>query len=421
MDSVRHVIPDGAIAIDRDRILDIGKSSDLEERYHTAEVIDARGAIAMPGLINTHTHLATVMFRGLAEEMPLEPWLKAVWGYENAWVNSETVATAARLAMLESIMGGITCAVDMYWFPGVTAQEASAIGFRLAAGPVFIEGDKHPDNMNMGQRELFAREFVQRYSNDPFIVPMFMPHGTCTDSPELLTRVKRLADEQGVYVNLHAAETATERDAVLKRYGKTPIRLLAEAGLLDGRSLLAHCVHVDDEEIGLLARRASVSHNPMSNLKLASGIAPLAKMAAAGVRISLGTDGAQSGNDLDMWLAMRLASVLQKNATGDTRCFPARDIVAMATLEAANAIGLGEKIGSIEKGKLADIILVNIDKPHMIPLYDVYTQLVYAAGREDVSTVIIGGKVLIREGTFVSLDPEEAIERMRTLAERIKK
>lgn len=423
MDEGGRIMPGAAVAVDSGTILEIGDCGDVSARYEAGATIDASNAIVMPGLINTHSHLATAMFRGAAEDMALEPWLRAAWAREKAMVDRETVALSSRLGMLELMMGGVTCAVDMYWYPEATAAAAQKAGFRLAAGPVFIAGDGLPDGLSLSGRERFAAEFLDRFSGDPLIVPMLMPHSTLTDSPELLSRVKRLAEGYGVMVNLHSAETLAERSEVLARHGKTPIRLLRDLGFLDGRTLLAHCVHVDDEEIALLAGGsagggAAVSHNPMSNLKLASGIAPLAKMADAGVRLSLGTDGALSGNDLDMWLAMRLCAVLQKCENRDATLFKAETVVRMATIEAARAIGLGDKIGSLEAGKRADIILIDLDAPHLTPLYDIYAQLLYAAGREDVATVLIDGRIVMRDRKPSTIDYRESIDALKALSAR---
>lgn len=416
MDRERRVLPGAGIAIAGGSIRAIGDSAELSSRFDAAERLEARGRLVMPGLINTHVHLATVMFRGLAEDLPLAPWLRKVWSYERAVVNPETVALASRLAMMESLLGGVTCGVDMYWFPEATAETAKKLGFRLVNGPVFIAGDDHPDGLSLRDREEGARRFLERYDRDPLIEPMLMPHSTFTDSPELLRRVKRLADASGRMVNLHAAETEAERREVQAREGRTPIALLADLGFLDGRTLLAHCVHVDEEEIRLLAGGAAVAHNPLSNLKLASGIAPLAKMAEAGVRLSLGTDGAQSGNDLNLWLAMRLAALLQKCATGDPSRFRAEEIVAMATIEAARAIGLGDRIGSLEPGKRADLIILDLEAPHLVPMFDVYAELVYALGREDVATVLVEGRVLVRDRKALTVDLGECLEAVRRIA-----
>ena len=413
MDPAGRIIPRGAIAIDNGSILEIGDTDDLSARFEAGEWVDASEGIVMPGLINTHSHLATAMFRGMAEDMGLEPWLRVSWAREKAMVNRKTIAMSSRLAMLELMMGGVTCAVDMYWYPEVTAAVAQKAGFRLAAGPVFIAGDDLPDNLSIAQRELLAREFVDRFSGDPLVLPMLMAHSTLTEPPELLSRVKRLADGYGLMVNLHSAETLAERKEVLARRGLTPIRLLRDLGFLDGRTLLAHCVHVDEEEIAMLAGGAAVSHNPMSNLKLASGIAPLARMAKAGVRLSVGTDGALSGNDLNMWLAMRLCAVLQKCENGDATLFKAEDVVRMATIEAAEAMGLGDRIGSLEAGKRADIILIDLDSPHLTPLYDVYAQLLYAVGREDVATVLIDGKIVMRDREPRTIDFRESVDALK--------
>lgn len=421
MDSSHRIIERGAIAVDNDSILDIGNTDEIAARYEAALTIDASNSIAMPGLINTHTHLATAMFRGLAEDMRLPAWLQEVWRYERAIVDGGTVGVSSRLAMLESILGGVTCAVDMYWFPLETAAMAQRIGFRLVNGPVFIEGADLPDGMSFPQREKYAEEFIEMAMDAPLIEAMLMPHSTYTDRPEMLSRVKRMADRYGIMVNIHASETASERDDVRSRFGKTPVRLLNDLGFLDGRALLAHCVHVDDEEIALLAGKAAVAHNPMSNLKLASGIAPLTRMADAGVRVCLGTDGAQSGNDLDMWLAMRLAAVLQKCASGDPTLFRAEDVVGMATIEAAKAIGLGNKIGSLEPGKKADIIIIDLDSPHLTPMHDPYAQLVYAVGREDVATVLIDGKLVLRDRIPITMDPRECIDSVNEISKRMRR
>jgi len=419
MDSQGSILRDGALAIDRGLIVELGGDAEISTRYEAREVIDASDALVMPGLINTHTHLATTMFRGLAEDLPLDSWLSKVWAYESAMVDARTVGLASRAGILELIMGGVTCAVDMYWHPKVTAEVAKKAGFRLAVGPVFMEGEGRPDRLSPAERESLAREFAETYSGDDLILPMLMPHGTCTDSPELLASVRKLADELDLGVNLHCAETAGERRAVLARYGRTPVRLLADLGYLQERCILAHCVHVDEEEIALLAGGAAVSHNPMSNLKLASGIAPLATMAKAGVRLTIGTDGAQSGNDLNMWLALRLCAALQKCQNADTTLFKAEDVVRMATVEAAKAMGLGDKIGSLEKGKVADIIVIGLDAPHLAPLYDVYAQLLYAVGREDVKTVLVGGKVVMRDRRVTTMDQVESVADLRRLSAEV--
>lgn len=416
MDPEGSVLRGGALAIDHGAILELGSGPELSARYDAREVIDASNAIVMPGLINTHAHLATSMFRGLAEDLPLDSWLRKVWTYENAVVDARTVAVSSKVAMLELVMGGVTCAVDMYWHPEATAEVAKKAGFRLAAGPVFIEGEGRPDHLPLAARFSLAREFAERYSGDDLILPMLMPHGTCTDSPELLQAVRKLAEELDLGINLHCAETSDERRAVLARCGRTPVRLLADLGLLQGRTILAHCVHVDEEEMSMLSGKAAVSHNPMSNLKLASGIAPLAAMARAGVRLTIGTDGSQSGNDLNMWLAMRLCAVLQKCQNGDATLFKAEDVVRMATAEAANAIGLGDKIGSLEKGKRADVIVIGLDAPHLAPLYDLYAQLVYAVGREDVKTVLIDGKVVMRDRKPTTMDLRGSVDALNRLS-----
>ena len=423
MDATKRVISDGAIAIEGGLIVELGATPEICSCYVAKETIVADTSIVMPGLINTHTHLATSMFKGLAEDLTLSAWLEKSWKYERAFINSKSVAVASKLGILELILGGVTCAVDMYWYPETTAGVACESGFRIATGPVFLDKGDLPDSLRFEDRIRCVEQFVERYSKSALVVPMLMPHGTCTDSPQALAKVKAAADRYNLRVNLHCAETRKEREEVFALYGKTPIKLLASLGFLDGRSVLAHCVHVDDEEIALLADEyggAFVSHNPMSNMKLGSGIAPIASMRNLGVSLSLGTDGSLSGNDLDMWLAMRLSAALQKCVSGDASICKAEDVVAMATLDAAKAIGMEEKIGSLEVGKRADIILLDIDKPHLVPLYDIYAHLVYSVGRGDVRTVLIDGKIVVKDRVPTTIDYQSSLEDIKSIAQNIR-
>jgi 5-methylthioadenosine/S-adenosylhomocysteine deaminase len=420
MDKDRRIIEDGVILVRDGRIASIGPAAELAGQWDGAEVIDCSGMVAIPGLINTHAHLATALFKGLAEDLSLKEWLEKSWKYENAFITPTSVALGSKLAMLELVEGGVTCAVDMYWHPEAAIASAKELGFRLASGPVFIEGGVAPDGLDISGRFSAAEAFAEKYRPDPLIIPMLMPHGTCTDSPELLRKVKRLADKLGLAVNLHCAETQAERDGFLARHGKSPVKALEDLGYMDGRSILAHCVHVDVEDINAIASGAVVAHNPMSNLKLGSGIAPVEQMRAAGAWVSLGTDGSMSGNDLDMWLAMRLAASLQKAKSSDASACPAAEVFAMATINGAEAIGMGKELGSLETGKRADVVLLDVRGWHSQPLYDPYAFLVYAAGREDVRTVLVEGRIVMRDRKIPGLDAPGFLEEIQRKAREIR-
>ncbi len=420
VDARSTLIENGALAVSNGRIAALGETASILADYRADEMLDAGGRIVMPGLIDTHAHLATVLLRGLVEDLPLEPWLKKVWVGESIAMTAENVETAVRLGISELVLGGTTCAVDMYWFPDAAARAAKQVGFRLANGPVFLENDNTPDGMSFDDRLAFAREFVAQYKGDALIHAMLMPHSTYTDSPAALLKIKTLADQLGVMVHIHSAETAGEVQDVRERHGLSPIRLLDSLGLIDERILLAHCVHVDPDEIDLIARKgAGVAHNPISNMKLASGFAPITQMMAQQVKLSIGTDGAQSGNDLDMWWSMRLAALLQKGIQRDATVMKAQDVVRMATIGAANCIGMGDEIGSLETGKRADLILLRRNAAHLTPLYDVYAHLVYAYGREDVDAVMVGGDWVMRERRLLHTDLDANIEQVNALARDI--
>jgi 5-methylthioadenosine/S-adenosylhomocysteine deaminase len=423
MDERLTVLEDGAVAVAGPEIVAVGPTSELSAQFigPTTEVIDATGKLVMPGLINAHTHAADSLFRGLVDDLALEPWLEQLWVAERKFVRPDTVRLGAQLAQAEMIRGGTTTALDMFWYPEVSAQVAKAIGFRLMTGPVYFDFAE-PDNIPVEQRTARGREFLQEYQRDPLIVPCVTPHSTYTVSPAYLQEAQALADEFGVLLSTHASETNTEVATVSQRYGQSPPRHLDGLGMLTERTVLAHCVHVPDDEINLLAeRRTVVAHCPLSNLKLGSGVAPIPGMRQNGVRTTLGTDGPVSGNDLDMWLAMRLAATLHKGVQQNPTLMPAVEVVKMATCDAARAMGLGDKIGSLVAGKQADLILIDPDQPHLTPLYDVYSHLVYAVGRADVATVLIRGRVVMQGRELTTLDEASVIAAVQELAQAIKK
>jgi 5-methylthioadenosine/S-adenosylhomocysteine deaminase len=423
MDERLTVWDDGAVAIAGAEIVAIGASAEWSARFMgpTVEVIDASGQLVMPGLINAHTHAADALFRGWVDDLALEPWLERLWIAERKFLRPETVRLGAQLAQAEMIRGGTTTALDMFWFPEVSAQVAREVGFRLMTGPVYFDFAE-PDNIPVEQRTARGREFLQAYQHDPLIIPCVTPHSTYTVSPSYLREAQALAGEFGVLLSTHASETTTEVRTVSQRYGQSPPRHLDQLGLLTERTVLAHCVHLPDDEIDLLAERQTVvAHCPMSNLKLGSGVAPLPKMRQSGVQTTLGTDGPVSSNDLDMWAAMRLAAVLHKGVQQNPTLLLAQEVVKMVTCDAARALGLDDKIGSLVPGKQADLILIDLNRPHLTPRYDIYSHLVYAVGRDDVATVLIQGRVVMRKRQLMTVDEPTVMAMVQDLAQEIKR
>jgi 5-methylthioadenosine/S-adenosylhomocysteine deaminase len=420
MNDEETVLPDGAVAVLGTDIAAVGPTADLRGRFSPTERIDAANHLVMPGLINAHTHIPMTIFRGLADDLSLESFLEKMWVAESRFLRTDTITIGTRLALAEMIASGTTTALDMYWLPHPTAEAAHAIGFRLINGFPIIEVDG-PDGLSVDERIEHSRAYLQTYQGDPLITPCVLAHGTYTVNPDHLAQARALADEFGALFHIHASESAAEVGIVKERYGQTPPKLLDHLGALDERAVLAHCVQLSPEEIGLLAERgATVVHCPLSNLKSGAGIAPIPQMRAAGIPVLLGTDGAASGNDLDLWKVIRLAAVLHRGVAHDPTLNPAPTVVKMATIDAARALGLGLHTGSLEAGKRADIILIDLDSPHLVPLYDVYSYLVYAVGRGDVSTVLIDGQVVMRDHTLLTVDVSATMEQARELAQQIR-
>lgn len=419
MDAAERIIEDGALAISGSQIVGVGPSAEFGVRFRAARTIDARGKIVMPGLINAHTHVPDTLFRGLVEDLPLEAWLERLWVSERAFLRPDTVRLGARLGYAEMIRSGTTTALDMFWFPEELVAVAREAGFRVMTGPIFFDFEG-PDAMPIERRLEQGRALLEQMQGDPLVVPCVLPHSTYTVSPENLQRAQALADNFGAFLSTHVSETRTEVRTVRERYQASPPRHLDRLGLLTERAVLAHCVHLADDEIDLVARRgAAIAHCPVSNLKLGSGIMPLPKMRRAGARLALGTDGPVSSNDLDLWIAMRFAATLHRGVHEDPTVTSAREVVRMVTCDAARALGLGDRIGSLEVGKLADVIVIDLDVPHLVPLYDVYAHLVYTVGRQDVTTTIIHGRIVMQDRRLLTIDEEAAVAATRELAQAI--
>jgi 5-methylthioadenosine/S-adenosylhomocysteine deaminase len=407
VDALDRVVADGTVLVERGAISYVG----LPVPFQAARTIDAGGGIVLPGLVNAHTHLAMTIFRGLADDVDLAGFLGRLVPAEAAVLSPATVAIGTRLALAELLRGGTTAALDMYFFPEAAHEVAGEAGFRLHSGPVLVEYDG-PDAMPFPARMRWARGLVRQ----PFGIGSagwLEPHSTYLLSVDQLREIRALAAETGARVHIHAAETRTELDLVRDRHGRTPVQLLADVGLLGPRTVLAHGVHLDAADRALVADTGtSVTHCPASNQKLASGIAPIAELVEAGANVALGTDGAASANDLDVWFALRLAAYTQK-VRHSAATLPAAMLVRLATMGGARALGIDHLVGSLEVGKRADLVVLDGSSPSLTPVYDPVSALAYAAGRADVRWVVVDGRVVVDDRVLTTIDLEATVAAAR--------
>lgn len=417
-DAAGTVIEGGALGVADGRIVTLGPTEAVADVV-AARVVDATGMLLAPGLVNTHCHAGDSLFRGLIEELPLEPWLQLVWRAEQAILSPETVRLGATLGFVELLLGGVTTTLDMFWHPREAVAAARALGVRVATGGMFFDGPG-PDGLTAAERAAEAAAFLADFAGAPDVLPGTFPHGAYTVSPEGLVAAKRMARDGGALYSVHAAETKAEQATISDRYGRSVIRHLDALDLLDAQTILAHCVWLDDEEIEILARSGvSVAHNPVSNLKLASGIARVPDLLSAGVPVTLGTDGAISGNDLDLWMALRLAATLHRGATLRADAVSSKQAWRMVTLDAATALGASDRIGSLEAGKWADMILIDLATAHAAPLFDPLTHLVFSTAKSDVRHVFVGGRQVVADRRPVGIDLDALLDEVRSLAPRI--
>ncbi|HAK88233.1 MAG: S-adenosylhomocysteine deaminase [Nitrospirae bacterium GWB2_47_37] len=412
MNEKLDVIRNGSVAVKGEKIIDIGGSDAILKKYSSGNVIEGRDRIVMPGLINTHTHAAMVYFRGLADDMPLKDWLeKHIWPAENRWLSPEFVFDATKLACLEMLRGGVTAYNDMYFFGGSVAASTKEIGMRAVIGAGIVDFPTKTGNSADDYIEN-AERFINDWKGDDLITPCIAPHSAYACSPETLKKIKKTAERLDVPLSIHLAETEWEVGEITSRYGKRPVEHLDAVGFLDKNVMAAHCVRVEDGEIEILARKnVGVSHCIESNLKLASGIAPVPKMLSSGIKVSFGTDGAASNNDLSILSEMSTAAKVHKAIAGNSTVIDARTAVLMATKWGADALGLGGVIGSLEEGKQADIISIDFKKPHLTPMYDVYSHIVYSAMASDVEAVMVNGRLLVNSGKLTSADEGEILQK----------
>ena len=420
-DGSHSIIENGVMSVSQGKITALEQSDTrVAENLNAKKIVSANGNIVMPGLINMHCHAADSLFRGLVENLPLEEWLGRVWIAEKAILTPETTYLGSVLGLAENLLSGSTTVMDMFWYPDETVKAAKDLGMRVSTGGIFFD---LPGIGGRSQEDYIseADNFYQNHSSDDSVIPAILPHGSYTVSPQNLSEAKSMADQYGILFCTHAAETQAEQNDIKARYDNSVIRHLDKYKLLGETSVLAHCVHLDDTEISLLAQsKTNVVLNPMSNLKLGSGIAPVKAMHRAGINLTIGTDGAISGNDLDMWLAMRLTCGLAKGLNMEADALTAEQVLHMATISGAKALGKSDSLGSLEMGKNADFILVDINNSHSIPLFDPITHLVFGAGRSDVTDVFVSGKHVVKNKKINGLDIEKIHEEVRQLAPSIK-
>jgi 5-methylthioadenosine/S-adenosylhomocysteine deaminase len=407
LDDLNTVHADGAVAIQKDRIVAVGPRRAIERRYRSRRVLDARDHLVLPGLVNAHSHVAMTLFRGVSDDQELLTWLeKYMFPLEARFVSADFVRWGARLACWEMIASGTTTFADGFFFSEVVAKVADETGLRAVPGQGIFDVPT-PDAKDSAAGLRRAEKFLADWRGHPRITPSLFPHSCYTVAPETFRRVQQLAARYNAPVQVHLAESKSEMTMVRERYATTPVRHLANLGVLDGKVVAAHCVWLDEEEIRLLAeRRVSVVHCPESNMKLGSGVAPVPQMLDAGLTVGLGTDGPASNNDLDMFGEMATAAKLHKVHTLDPTQLPARTALRLATRGSAAALGLGEQIGSLEAGKKADIITVATSGPNALPAYHPESQLVYATRADAVQTVIVEGKILMERRRLRTLDTE---------------
>ncbi len=422
MDAAGTVIENGAVAIDDGVILAVGSAADIEAAYSATETLDGGKRVVMPGLVNGHSHAAMTLLRGVADDLALMDWLQNyIFPAEVEFVDPEFVRIGTELACWEMIRGGTTTFVDMYYYPDTIAEVVERCGMRALISATVID-QRSPDAENAGDSIAKGNGFIERWlGKNSRITPIFGPHANYTLNAEQLAATRAAAMQYGVPISIHVSESPYEVQYAKDTYGTTSIEFFESIGFFDGPTIAAHVVWPTDNEIPILAeRQVGVIHNPTSNMKIASGIAPIAKMLEAGVRVGLGTDGAASNNDLDMWEEMRLASFLQKVDRMDPEVLPAMTVLGMATRGGATAIGLGDTTGSLEVGKRADLIQVAFEDVHHIPTFDVVSHLVFVSDEQDVASVVVDGKVLMKERKMLTIDTDRVASEATALAARIK-
>lgn len=420
-----EILKPGSVAIRGDQIIAIGPSQELERAFTAAETLDCTGQVIIPGLVNGHTHIPMTLLRGLADDLRLDVWLLGyVMPVEREFVRPEFVRLGTRLGCAEMIRSGVTCFADMYYFEEYVAVATAEAGMRAICGETILkfptpDADSYEDSLRR------CHQFIDHWKDHPLITPAVAPHAHYTCTPEILQICAQLARDHDIPLHTHIAETAQEVETSLQDYGMPVVPWMKQNGILDTKLIAAHCIHLADDEMQLLLNAgAGLIHNPTSNLKLASGIAPVPRMLELGLQVGIGTDGPASNNDLDLFEEARLAAFLAKGSSGDPTALPARQAFAMVTIEGARALHLDDQIGSLEPGKQADLAVLEIDQLHNTPTFGrdpnaIYAQLIYAAKSCDTVHVMVNGRWLMRDRHLLTLNESEIRAEAQEVAARI--
>ena len=406
MDANRRVIENGAVAVNKGEIVAVGTAVEISQKFSSKQIVNANGKVVIPGLVNTHTHIPMTLFRGISDDLDLQDWLtKFIFPAEAKNVTEDFVRVGTRLGLAEMIRGGTTTYCDMYYFEDAVADETFKAGMRGVLGETIIDFPV-PDNKTWDEGLAYTERFVKKWQGNSLIVPAIAPHAPYTVSEEHLKSARALSDKLNAPLVIHLAEAVTETDFIQQKHkGIRPIEFVEKIGFLNNRVIAAHVIQANERELEILKMRGvGIAHNPQSNMKLAAGVAPVPLMLKMDLPVGLGTDGAASNNDLSMWEEMDTAAKLHKVFSGDPKVVPAQQAFEMATIRAARALHLEKIIGSIETGKRADIVIVDFDGLNQTPFYNVYSHLVYATKADDVRTVVIEGKVVMRDRRLLTLD-----------------
>jgi 5-methylthioadenosine/S-adenosylhomocysteine deaminase len=415
MDGARTIYQNGSVAITGDTIVAAGPRAEIEARYRGAKTLDARGRLVLPGFINGHTHVPMTLFRGLHDDVTLNDWLyKYIFPAEAKNVNEDFVRWGTKLAAAEQIRSGVTTFADMYYFEDAVAEETKAAGMRCVLGETFIDFPA-PDNKSEAEMLAYTEKFLKRWQGDALIKAAPAPHSIYTCSKKTIQDAAALAKKYHAPLLMHVSEMKKEWEDSETQNGTSPVQYLEKIGVLGPDLIAAHCIFVDEADRKLLAeRQVGCVHNPSSNMMIASGVSPVPEMRAAGIAVGLGTDGpAGSNNDLDLMEEIDLAAKLAKITKMDPLALNAKGVVEMATIDGARALHMEKEIGSLEAGKKADLILISLNEPNAVPMYDIYAQIAYSLKASDVETVVIGGRVVMQERKLLTIDEPRVLEKAR--------
>lgn len=427
LDSKNTCLENAAVAVNADKIVAVDHTEQITKQYRAKKTITANDSLIMPGFVNCHTHAAMTCFRGIADDLELMDWLNNyIFPAEARNVNKELAYWGSLLGAAEMIKSGTTTFCDMYIFEDETARAAKAAGMRCLVGEVLFDFPS-PNFKTTAEGVAYTKMLIEKWKNDPLVNIIIEPHALYTCSTPLLKEVKelaeakRLAEDYHLPIGLHLLENAAEKKQLEEKFGKGAVSFLKDIGYLDEQLIAFHCVYFSEEDMKIFADHGcKVVHNPASNMKLASGVAPVPEMLKAGITVGLGTDGCASNNNLDMIKEMSTAAKLHKVARLDPTVMDAQTVVRMATIEGAKTLGMDKITGSLEAGKKADIIIIGLNKPHLTPLYSEYSHLVYAMSGADVDTVIINGKVVMENRRLLTIDEEEVMQKVREIAVKVK-